>query len=34
MSPFLTAEWRSLVMLYYNIDPAVLAPLSSPKVRP
>src|SRR5271167_2804911 len=23
-SPFLTAEWRSLVMLNYEIDPAVL----------
>ena len=27
MRPFLTAEWRSLVMLNYDIDPAVLAPL-------
>ena len=25
--PFLTAEWRYLVMLSYEIDPAVLAPL-------
>jgi uncharacterized protein YqjF (DUF2071 family) len=26
-APFLTAEWRRLVMLNYAIDPAVLAPL-------
>lgn len=25
--PFLTAEWRYLVMLNYEVDPAVLAPL-------
>ena len=25
MRPFLTAEWCSLVMLNYEIDPAVLA---------
>ena len=25
--PFLTAQWRDLVMLNYEIDPAVLAPL-------
>src|SRR5271170_5194847 len=25
-TPFLTAEWRSLVMLNYEIDPAVLRP--------
>lgn len=26
-SPFLTAEWRSLAMLNYAVDPALLAPL-------
>jgi len=25
--PFLTAEWRDLAMLKYEIDPAVLRPL-------
>ena len=24
--PFLTAEWRDLVMLNYEVDPAVLRP--------
>lgn len=24
--PFLTAEWRHVLMLNYEIDPAVLAP--------
>jgi uncharacterized protein YqjF (DUF2071 family) len=27
-APFLTAEWRRLAMLNYEIDPAVLAPLA------
>jgi uncharacterized protein YqjF (DUF2071 family) len=27
-SPFLTAEWRWLAMLNYEIDPAVLRPLA------
>src|SRR5205823_7666414 len=27
MSPFLAAEWRNLVLLNYEIDPAVLRPL-------
>lgn len=27
-APFLTAQWRSLVMLNYEIDPAVLQPLA------
>src|SRR5204863_7851956 len=26
-SPFLTAEWRFLAMLHYQIDPLLLAPL-------
>lgn len=28
--PFLTAEWRSLVMLNYEVDPALLRPLVPP----
>ena len=27
MSSFLTAEWRSLAMLNWNVDPSVLEPL-------
>jgi uncharacterized protein YqjF (DUF2071 family) len=27
-NPFLTAEWRYLVMLNYKIEPAILLPLT------
>ena len=31
--PFLTAHWRYLAMLNYEIDPAVLRPLTPPGVE-
>lgn len=34
MRPFLTAEWRSLAMLNYAIDPAWIAPLVPPGAEP
>ena len=33
MQPFLTANWRYLVMLNYVVDPAILAPLVPPDIE-